>query len=137
MSPLYVTYINALADGRKRWNPRVLHTHPFDKQVPFTRYDPSRNSSLLAAEKQWDEVLRINTKGVFFCYKYAAKQMVAQGRPGGRIIGASSFAGKQGKLIPLNLLLNAPTHNFSNRINPHWRIRRFKVRRSWIDTGCW
>ncbi|KAJ3878187.1 acetoin reductase family protein [Lentinula edodes] len=82
--------------GRKRWNPRVLHTHPFDKQVPFTRYDHLLNSSLLAAEKQWDDVLRINTKGVFFCYKYAAKQMVAQGRPGGRIIGASSFAGKQG-----------------------------------------
>ncbi|KAJ3919579.1 acetoin reductase family protein [Lentinula edodes] len=58
------------------------------------------------AEKQWDDVLRINTKGIFFCYKYAAKQMVAQGRPGGRIIGASSFAGKQGSLISLNLLLN-------------------------------
>ncbi|KAJ3852996.1 NAD-binding protein [Lentinula lateritia] len=42
---------------------------------------PPLNSSLLAAEKQWDDVLRINTKGVFFCYK---------------IIGASSFAGKQG-----------------------------------------
>ncbi|KAF8824247.1 hypothetical protein HHX47_DHR8000371 [Lentinula edodes] len=57
-------------------------------------------------EKQWDDVLRINTKGIFFCYKYAAKQMVAQGRPGGRIIGASSFAGKQGSLISLDLLLN-------------------------------
>ncbi|GAW07220.1 NAD-binding protein [Lentinula edodes] len=51
---------------------------------------------LSTTEKQWDDVLRINTKGIFFCYKYAAKQMVAQGRPGGRIIGASSFAGKQG-----------------------------------------
>ncbi|KAJ3891464.1 acetoin reductase family protein [Lentinula edodes] len=91
-----VEAVSQRLDGRKRWNPRVLHTHPFDKQVPFTRYDPSLNSSLLAAEKQWDDVLRINTKGVFFCYKYAAKQMVAQGRPGGRIIGASSFAGKQG-----------------------------------------
>ncbi|KAJ3807572.1 NAD-binding protein [Lentinula aff. lateritia] len=44
------------------------------RQVPFTRYEPPLNSSLLAAEKQWDDVLRINTKGVFFCYKYAAKQ---------------------------------------------------------------
>ncbi|KAJ4476797.1 hypothetical protein C8R41DRAFT_773305, partial [Lentinula lateritia] len=62
-----------------------------DKLVFSTHFAP-----LSLSEKQWDEVLRINTKGVFFCYKYAAKQMVAQGRPGGRIIGASSFAGKQG-----------------------------------------
>ncbi|TFK50482.1 NAD(P)-binding protein [Heliocybe sulcata] len=34
-------------------------------------------------------------EGTFFCYKYAAEQMVKQGR-GGRIVGASSIAGKQG-----------------------------------------
>lgn len=37
----------------------------------------------------------VNTQSTFLCYKYAAKQMVKQGR-GGRIIGASSLAGKQG-----------------------------------------
>jgi hypothetical protein len=30
------------------------------------------------------------------CYKYAGQQMIKQGR-GGRIIGASSVVGKQGK----------------------------------------
>ncbi|KZP23959.1 NAD-binding protein [Athelia psychrophila] len=45
--------------------------------------------------ENWDRHFDINLKGVFFCYKYAGIQMVAQGR-GGRIIGASSVAGKQG-----------------------------------------
>ncbi|VDC06773.1 unnamed protein product [Peniophora sp. CBMAI 1063] len=42
-----------------------------------------------------DRVYSINIRGVFLCYKHAAVQMIAQGR-GGRIIGASSVAGKQG-----------------------------------------
>ncbi|KAF4581719.1 hypothetical protein EYR40_002735 [Pleurotus pulmonarius] len=45
--------------------------------------------------EDWDEVQAVNSRGTFLCYKYAAKQMVDQGR-GGRIIGASSLAGKQG-----------------------------------------
>ncbi|KAJ6545484.1 short chain oxidoreductase [Mycena capillaripes] len=43
----------------------------------------------------WDCTFAVNVRGVFLCYQYAAKQMVAQGR-GGRIIGACSLAGKQG-----------------------------------------
>ncbi|KAF9473929.1 NAD(P)-binding protein [Pholiota conissans] len=39
-------------------------------------------------------LLDVNVIGTYLCYKYAAKQMIAQGR-GGRIIGASSLAGKQ------------------------------------------
>ncbi|KAF7430241.1 hypothetical protein PC9H_005943 [Pleurotus ostreatus] len=51
---------------------------------------------LLEVEAEdWDEVQAVNGRGTFLCYKYAAKQMVDQGR-GGRIIGASSLAGKQG-----------------------------------------
>ncbi|KAF9459801.1 hypothetical protein BDZ94DRAFT_1324510 [Collybia nuda] len=45
--------------------------------------------------EDWDHTLGINARGIFFCYKYAAQQMIKQGR-GGRIIGASSVAGKQG-----------------------------------------
>ncbi|KAF4612370.1 hypothetical protein D9613_003953 [Agrocybe pediades] len=40
----------------------------------------------------------VNVEGTFFCYKHAALQMIKQGR-GGRIIGASSLAGKQGTSI--------------------------------------
>ncbi|KAF7328665.1 NAD-binding protein [Mycena sanguinolenta] len=43
----------------------------------------------------WDRVMNINARGTFLCYKYAGIQMIKQGR-GGRIIGASSIAGKQG-----------------------------------------
>ncbi|KIJ16118.1 hypothetical protein PAXINDRAFT_113899 [Paxillus involutus ATCC 200175] len=53
-------------------------------------------SPLLSTElKDWDRVMTINIRGSFLCYKYAAEQMVKQGR-GGRIIGASSLAGKEG-----------------------------------------
>ncbi|KAI0002516.1 hypothetical protein BJV74DRAFT_604275 [Russula compacta] len=43
-----------------------------------------------------DRVLGVNLRGTFLCYKYAGKQMIAQGR-GGRIIGACSGTGKQGQ----------------------------------------
>ncbi|KAG2117046.1 uncharacterized protein F5147DRAFT_768430 [Suillus discolor] len=38
----------------------------------------------------WDRMMKINGTSAFLCYKYAAIQMVKQGR-GGRIIGASSM----------------------------------------------
>ncbi|KAJ7815048.1 short chain oxidoreductase [Mycena olivaceomarginata] len=44
---------------------------------------------------EWDRIMAINCRGTFLCYKYAALQMIKQGR-GGRIIGASSVAGKRG-----------------------------------------
>ncbi|KAF9455889.1 hypothetical protein BDZ94DRAFT_1315716 [Collybia nuda] len=45
--------------------------------------------------EDWDEMFSVNAKGTFFCYKYAGRQMIAQGR-GGRIIGACSVSGKKG-----------------------------------------
>ncbi|TFK66480.1 NAD(P)-binding protein [Pluteus cervinus] len=50
---------------------------------------------LETTEEVWDRLFSINAKGVFFCYKHAAKQMIKQGR-GGRIIGACAASGKQG-----------------------------------------
>ncbi|KIJ16158.1 hypothetical protein PAXINDRAFT_11203 [Paxillus involutus ATCC 200175] len=43
----------------------------------------------------WDRIMAVNARGSFLCYKYAAEQMIKQGR-GGRIIGASSLSGKMG-----------------------------------------
>ncbi|KAJ8078222.1 hypothetical protein PM082_000428 [Marasmius tenuissimus] len=43
-----------------------------------------------------DRVLAVNVRGTFLCYKYASEQMIRQGG-GGRIIGASSLAGKRGQ----------------------------------------
>ncbi|KAK7032769.1 NAD-binding protein [Favolaschia claudopus] len=45
--------------------------------------------------KQFDQVMQVNTRSMFLCYKYAGLQMIKQGC-GGRIIGACSVAGKKG-----------------------------------------
>lgn len=49
----------------------------------------------LASSTDFQRILDVNVIGTYLCYKYAAQQMIQQGR-GGRIIGASSLAGKQG-----------------------------------------
>ncbi|KAG6819465.1 hypothetical protein H0H93_011598 [Arthromyces matolae] len=46
--------------------------------------------------EEWDRLFAVNVRGVFLCYKYAALQMIKQGE-GGRIIGASSLAGRRGE----------------------------------------
>jgi NAD(P)-dependent dehydrogenase (short-subunit alcohol dehydrogenase family) len=50
----------------------------------------------IATAEEWDLTHSVNARGIFLCYKYAAAQMVAQGK-GGRIIGASSMVGKKGE----------------------------------------
>ncbi|KAJ7080362.1 hypothetical protein B0H15DRAFT_856857 [Mycena belliarum] len=49
------------------------------------------DADIAKCEKCW----AVNIRGVVLCYKYAARQMVAQGE-GGRIIGASSVCGQRG-----------------------------------------
>ncbi|KAG9119387.1 hypothetical protein FRC07_005602 [Ceratobasidium sp. 392] len=51
-----------------------------------------RYSILDLPEESFDKILSVNAKGVLFCYRAAAMQMIKQGR-GGRIIGASSLLG--------------------------------------------
>ncbi|KAH8118156.1 NAD-binding protein [Phellopilus nigrolimitatus] len=52
-------------------------------------------SSFLESTVQlFDEMYATNARGVFLCYKHAARQMIKQGRAG-RLIGATSAAGKQ------------------------------------------
>ncbi|KAG0697530.1 hypothetical protein DFH29DRAFT_835757 [Suillus ampliporus] len=53
-------------------------------------------SLLETTSEDWDSIFAVNVKGTFYSYKYAAQQMIAQG-DGGRIIGASSLAGKKGQ----------------------------------------
>jgi len=56
---------------------------------------PYRTQLTELSAEQWDQVMNINARGTFLCYKYAGLQLIKQGR-GGRIIGASSIAGKKG-----------------------------------------
>ncbi|KAF8886663.1 acetoin reductase family protein [Gymnopilus junonius] len=44
--------------------------------------------------EDFHRLFAVNVDGVFFCYKHAGLQMIKQGK-GGRIIGASSLAGKK------------------------------------------
>ncbi|KAJ7489131.1 acetoin reductase family protein [Mycena latifolia] len=48
---------------------------------------------------EWDALMAVNARGTFLCYKYAAEQMIRQGR-GGRIVGAASVCAKKG-VFPL------------------------------------
>ena len=48
-----------------------------------------------ATEEEWNFNMDVNAKGVFFCDKHAARQMIKQGR-GGKIINTSSQLGKHG-----------------------------------------
>ncbi|KAH7326803.1 hypothetical protein B0J17DRAFT_696832 [Rhizoctonia solani] len=53
---------------------------------------PAPTSILEVSEEDFDRAMGVNCKGVLYCYRAAATQMIKQGR-GGRIIGASSMAG--------------------------------------------
>ena len=61
----------------------------------FTKW--SRVNFIYVGDSElFDRTIAINLRGAMLCYKYAAQQMVKQGR-GGRIIGASSVAGREGE----------------------------------------
>ncbi|KAH7907440.1 hypothetical protein BJ138DRAFT_499007 [Hygrophoropsis aurantiaca] len=49
-------------------------------------------SLLTTSSEDFETTIQVNARGTFLCYKYAAMQMILQGR-GGRITGASSMAG--------------------------------------------
>jgi NAD(P)-dependent dehydrogenase (short-subunit alcohol dehydrogenase family) len=49
------------------------------------------------SDADWDRTLAVNTKGVFFGGRAAARTMIAHGI-GGRIINTASMAGKQGRV---------------------------------------
>ena len=74
---------------------RVLHESARPDIFVFVAVKLTRR--YLAPTEELDRLLDINVKGTFFSYKYAAIQLIKQGN-GGRIIGAASVAGKNGRL---------------------------------------
>jgi NAD(P)-dependent dehydrogenase (short-subunit alcohol dehydrogenase family) len=60
--------------------------------------------------EEWDAVLGVNLRGVFFCTKHAAKQMIGQAR-GGKIINIASQAAKSG--FPFASAYTASKHGLS------------------------
>jgi len=45
--------------------------------------------------EDWTRTFSVNATGTFFCFKYAAKVMISQGK-GGRLVGTSSDSGRHG-----------------------------------------
>jgi NAD(P)-dependent dehydrogenase (short-subunit alcohol dehydrogenase family) len=77
--------------------------------------------------------MAVNGRGTFLCYKYAAEQMIKQGR-GGRIVGASSNSGKQGtgRYRP-SLLLSASNGSTLRRHPYDVSIQRLEVCYSYVN----
>jgi hypothetical protein len=80
-----------------RWSPTQAYVSPNLSLKVSTPWDfQTRWSNEFSATKEdFDRILSVNVTGTFLCYKYAALQMIKQGR-GGSILGAASMASKQG-----------------------------------------
>ncbi|THH05222.1 hypothetical protein EW146_g4639 [Bondarzewia mesenterica] len=79
-------------------------------------------SLVTTSAEQWDETQGVNLRGVFLCFKHAAKQMLEQGR-GGRIIGGGSLGGFSG--LPMGSAyaaskagMRALTHSAARELGP-------------------
>ena len=59
------------------------------------------NDPALESLETFNQVMSVNTTGLFLCYQLAGRKMIELGSKDGRIIGASSIGGKQRKLAML------------------------------------
>ena len=78
--------------GLPRWRISLRVCHP----LLVVNFNLVNDFDDLATLEDFQRLISVNTLGTFLCYKYAAQEMIKQGR-GGRIIGASSLLGKQGQ----------------------------------------
>lgn len=101
---------------------------------------------ILATVAEWARMMTINTQGTFLCFKYAAQQMIKQGR-GGRIIGASSVAGKQGgayisaysaSKFAIRGLTQSAGKNFNSSllVKAYYSIGSLRIREAWHHGQC-
>ena len=79
-------------------NAGISTVYPLHESNAFQRSSTNCGNScgLPAPTEVFDNIINVNLKGVFLCYKYAAIRLIAQGK-GGRIIGAGSVASKKGR----------------------------------------
>jgi len=75
----------------------------------------------------WNAVVQINLNGVFFGCKWAARQMMAQGR-GGSIINVSSIAGVYGSTMMSHYgAAKAAVINFTRSVAVEWARKGIRV----------
>ncbi|KAF9466485.1 NAD-binding protein [Collybia nuda] len=79
-------------------NAGIAVVTPLLKSTAPIFYDIIHTHIIVATVEDWNRVFLINVKGTLLCYKAAAKAMIKQKR-GGKIIGASSIAGKKGEAL--------------------------------------
>ena len=48
--------------------------------------EPNSSNIAIVNTDEFDRLMGVNVRGIMLCYKYAARQMIKQGR-GGRIVG--------------------------------------------------
>ena len=61
-----------------------------------TRWDIHVLMFWAATIDKFDKIFAVNVRGTYLCFRYAAEQMIKQGR-GGRLLGASSVVGLTGE----------------------------------------
>jgi meso-butanediol dehydrogenase/(S,S)-butanediol dehydrogenase/diacetyl reductase len=73
--------------------------------------------------EDWDRIMAVNARGVFLCYRAAARRMIEQGR-GGKIIGAASVAAHkggalQGAYSASKFAIRGLTHSAAQELAPY------------------
>ncbi|KAI0826246.1 short chain oxidoreductase [Irpex lacteus] len=76
-----------------------------------------------SSTEEWDAIFAVHARGTMLSFKYAAIQMIKQGR-GGRLIGACSIAGKQGCIhigaySAAKFAIRGLTHVMSKELKEH------------------
>lgn len=80
--------------------------------------------------------MAVNARGPFLCYKYAAEQMIEQGR-GGRILGASSIVGKMGYPLDAPYCASKWAVRGLTQTAGEDHVIRLVCISDWISIGTW
>lgn len=72
------------------WHPQAIQEGVFASEILF--FTLAMSTLRVVDEEEWDLMMSINLRATMLCFKYAAQEMIKQGR-GGVIIGLyrSSF----------------------------------------------
>jgi NAD(P)-dependent dehydrogenase (short-subunit alcohol dehydrogenase family) len=93
---LFVVFVCCI-DGRQRRN---LPIGSIATELVFlnaeTHSDIHVHMFRAATVDKFDKIFAVNVRGTYLCFRYAAEQMIKQGR-GGRLVAASSVAGLTGE----------------------------------------
>ncbi|WP_432700653.1 2-dehydro-3-deoxy-D-gluconate 5-dehydrogenase KduD [Kluyvera cryocrescens] len=86
-----------------------------------------REDALSFSEKDWDEVMNLNLKSVFFLSQAVAKQFLAQGS-GGKIINIASMLSFQGGIrVPSYTASKSGVLGITRLLANEWAARRINV----------